>query len=180
MSANLQGFDATTVEPSAGFDPLPNGEYDFVIIDSEMKDTKAGDGQYLQLTLECCSEPYKGRLVWDLLNLKNPNAKAAEIAQRTLSAVCRAVGVLKPSDSAELHGILFRAKVSIDKGNGGHEPSNRVKTYLPREAARQTSTAAQPAAQTTVVAQVLPAGPMPASTPAPAQPAATNVPPWKR
>ena len=46
--ANLQGFDANTVEPADDLDPIPDGKYIAVITDSEMKPTKAGTGNYLQ------------------------------------------------------------------------------------------------------------------------------------
>ena len=47
--ANLQGFDANQVEPSDDLEPIPDGKYVAVITDSEMKPTKAGTGNYLQL-----------------------------------------------------------------------------------------------------------------------------------
>ena len=48
--ANLQGFDANTVEPADDLEPIPAGKYVAVITDSEMKPTKSGIGSYLQLT----------------------------------------------------------------------------------------------------------------------------------
>ena len=50
--ANLNGFDATTVDPNVGFDPIPVGKYLAVVTDSVMKATKAGTGEYLELTFE--------------------------------------------------------------------------------------------------------------------------------
>ena len=50
--ANLSGFDANQVEPNTSFDPVPAGKYQAVITDTEMKPTKAGTGQYLELTFQ--------------------------------------------------------------------------------------------------------------------------------
>jgi len=39
--ANLNGFDANTVEPTTEFDPVPAGKYLAVVAASEMKPTKS-------------------------------------------------------------------------------------------------------------------------------------------
>jgi Protein of unknown function (DUF669) len=151
--ASLQGFDARTVEPAKAFDPLPAGKYLAAIIDSEMKPTRAGTGEYLQLTFEVLEGPHKGRRVWSRLNLVNPNAQAVKIGQAELSAVCRAVGVLAPSDSTDLHNLPLVIQVKCTKRKDTGEISNEVGGYLPREAQA------------------------PAQVPAPA---VNGVPPWKR
>ena len=48
---------------------------------------------------------FKGRNLWARLNLDNPNEIAVKIARAELSALCRAVGVLEPKDSVELHNL---------------------------------------------------------------------------
>ncbi|MGD9126460.1 MAG: DUF669 domain-containing protein, partial [Planctomycetia bacterium] len=65
--ANLNGFDANQVDPSTSFDPIPAGKYVAVITESEMKDTKSGVGQYLQLTFDIIDGKYKGRKLWSRL-----------------------------------------------------------------------------------------------------------------
>ena len=62
--ANLQGFDARTVEPSADFEAIPAGKYLAIITDSGMKETKAGTGNYLELTLQIIEGEFKGRNLW--------------------------------------------------------------------------------------------------------------------
>lgn len=61
--ANLNGFDARPSGPGRGFDPIPAGKYLAVITETEMKDTKKGGGQYLQLTFQIIDGPFKGRYV---------------------------------------------------------------------------------------------------------------------
>lgn len=123
-----QEFDAEQVAPGGSFDPLPNGKYVAAIVESEWQKTKAGTGHMLRLTLEVLEGEYKGRKFWDNLNLDNPNAQAVEIAQRTLSAICHACGVLRVKDSSELHNIPMLVKVKVTQ-DGEYEPRNEVKGY---------------------------------------------------
>jgi hypothetical protein len=132
--ANLNGFDANQVEPASSFDPIPAGKYLAAITESEMKPTKAGTGHYLQLTFQVLDGPHKGRLLWARLNLDNPNAQAVEIAQAELSAICRAVGVMAPRDSAELHNLPLVIAVRCKKRTDTGEISNELNGYFKKEA----------------------------------------------
>jgi len=127
--ANLQGFDANTVEPANDMEPIPDGKYVAVITDSEMKPTKAGTGSYLQLTFTIVEGDQKNRLLWVRLNLDNPNATAVDIARRELSSICRAVGVLTPSDSTDLHNLPCTITVKLKRRNDTGELQNEVKGY---------------------------------------------------
>jgi hypothetical protein len=144
--ANLQGFDARTVEPSTDFEAIPAGKYVAIIADSEMKQTKSGTGSYLELTFQIVEGEFKGRNLWARLNLDNPNAVAVKIAQGELSAICRAIGVMAPNDSCELHNLPLVITVKCKKREDTGEITNEVKGYAKKEA-----TAGQPpqaAAQT--------------------------------
>ena len=85
-------FDATSIEPAKAFEVLPPGQYPAQIVDSETRVTKDGNGQYLWLEIDMLDGPYKGRKLFDRLNLINANPTTVEIAQRTLSAICHATG----------------------------------------------------------------------------------------
>ena len=122
-------FDSNDVEPTGNFEPLPLGEFLVVISASEMKPTKNGEGQYLQLTYDLIDGEYKGRKVFDRLNLVNKNEQAQEIAQRSLSAICRCVGVLHPKNSEELHDKPMVIKLGIRPASGEYQASNIVKGY---------------------------------------------------
>ena len=64
---NLGGeFDANDVDPRQAFELLPVGWYTAMITGSEMKATKAGDGEYLNLTIQIVEGEYEGRLVWEI------------------------------------------------------------------------------------------------------------------
>lgn len=160
MAQFNETFDATNIEPREALDVLPAGKYPVAVTESEWQKTKKQDGTMLVLTMTVIDGPYKGRKVWDRLNLDNPNAQAMEIAQKTLSAICHATGVMKVSDSTQLHDIPLLATVRVSDGPNG--PNNEVKGYAKLDGA-------QP------IASTAPAAARPAT--APSGPA---TPPWKK
>ena len=131
--ADLRGFDANQVEPTTTFDPIPAGKYVAVITDSEYKPTKAGTGSYLQLTFQIVEGEFNGRFLWARLNLQNPNLTAVKMAQADLSAICRAVGVLAPNDSAELHNLPLVIDVRCKKRQDTGEITNELRGYIRKE-----------------------------------------------
>lgn len=133
--ANLHGFNAHDVEPTTEFDPLPADKYLALITDSEMKPTKSGSGSYLQLTFEILDGPHKGRHLWARLNLDNPNETAVKIARAELSSICRAVGVMQPKDSVELHDLPLIIAVKCKKRRDTDEIDNVIAKYERKEAA---------------------------------------------
>ena len=132
--ANLNGFNAHEVEPNASFEPIPAGKYLAAITESEMKPTKNGSGSYLQMTFTILEGEYKNRILWARLNLNNSNAMAVKIARGELSAICRAVGVMQPRDSVELHNIPLVIQVKCKKRQDNDELTNEIKGYEPKSA----------------------------------------------
>ena len=130
--ARINDFNAHDVDPNFGFEAIPAGDYLAAITGSEMKPTKAGTGAYLELTFQILEGEYQGRLVWSRLNLDNPNAQAVQIARAELSAICRAVGVMTPQDSSELHDLPLVIKVRCRKREDNGELTNEIKGYASR------------------------------------------------
>ncbi|MBC8355767.1 MAG: DUF669 domain-containing protein [Planctomycetes bacterium] len=133
--ASLSGFNANDVEPTSDFDPVPAGKYLAVITESEVKDNKLGTGSYLQFTFQVIEGEFKSRFLWARLNLNNPNATAVKIARAELSAICRAVGVMAPNDSAELHDLPLVISVKCKKREDTGEITNEIKGYHKKDAA---------------------------------------------
>jgi len=127
--ADLTGFDASKIEPGGG--AIPKGDYQVVIIESDKVPTKAGTGHLLKLKLQIVEGEHKGRTLTDRLNLWNPNEVASRIAQGTLSAICRAVNVLTPQGSEQLHHKQLTAVVEVRQLDEG--VANEVKGYKPRQ-----------------------------------------------
>ena len=156
--AMLNNFDANQVDPSVALDPLPAGKYLAVVSESELKPTKTGGGKYLQLTFQIIDGEFKGRLVWARLNLENKSEMTVKIARGELSAICRAIGVMQPKDSVELHNVPLEINVGLKKRDDNGEFTNVIKGYAKKGGNAAATAAPRPAA-----------GAGPGSTP-----------PWKR
>lgn len=131
--ANLNGFNAHEVDPSVGFDPIPAGKYLAIISGSQMKPTKSGAGNYLELTFQILEGEFKGRLLWARLNLDNPKAETVKFARAELAAICRAVGVMAPRDSVELHNLPLVITVAHQKRKDTDEITNVIKGYAKKD-----------------------------------------------
>lgn len=144
--ANLgMRFNANEVEPNAPMDVLPPGKYVAEIVRSDVKNTKnyEQDGsQFLELELVILApEQLANRRVWDRINFANPNQQTVQIAQRTLSAISRAVGVMDWEDSELLHNIPMQITViqtpdqrtkSLPSGHPDKLPNqNAIRGYEP-------------------------------------------------
>ena len=117
MAQLLQAFNAQQYDPTQGAGQLPVGKHPVKIIDSEVKANKAGDGGYLQLTLQIIDGPQTGATGPYRLNLYHQNQQTVEIAHKQLSAICHVIGVFNIQDSQQLHNVPFVAEVGFQKGD---------------------------------------------------------------
>lgn len=171
--AYIGNFDANTVEPSDR-SALPNGDYTAMITASEWKDSKIGV-QYLALTLQVVDGHHKGRFLWDNLNLNHPKREVQDIAQRTLSAICRATGHMAISDSEELHNIPVVVRVAYIEAKDGFDDKNQIKQWKPAGSATAPPVTAAPAPKSPPPATAKAVPPVPRHAPkAPPKPAATS------
>ena len=131
---SLNGFNAHEIDPNPGFEPVPAGRYLAVIVDSKTKATKNGAGEYLELAFEIVDGQFKGRKVWERLTIKHTNEMTVRIAKGNLSAVCRAVSVMQPRDSVELHNIPLTIVVGLKKREDTGDMTNVVKAFEKRDA----------------------------------------------
>lgn len=163
--ANLAGFDASQQGEMLNFATMPAQKKVLVMMTaSEMKPTKKGTGSFLLCEFTILADgQYKGRKVWTRLNLSNPNKQAEDIAQRELGAICKAVGIIKPNDSADLHSKPILIDFSVEKGENGQD-QNKIDAYYPAAAGASFTAPAAPTQQ-----------PGPATAPA-----APATPPWMR
>ena len=101
------------------------------IVESEMRVTSNGMGQFLWLMMDILEGPHKGRKVFDQLNLVNQNPTTVEIAQRALSAICHATGKLQVADSADLHLIPITIQVTLKPPKNGYGERNAIRYLVP-------------------------------------------------
>lgn len=175
-------FNAATVAPSSSFDPIPAGWYNVQATDSSISPTKNQTGMILKITWDVLDGPFKGRKVFDRINVQNANPTAEKIGQEQLSAICHATGVIQLQDTLQLHSKPISIKVSVRKSDGQFDDSNEVKGYkaLTAGAAPAAGGFGFGAGQASFAGQV--AQPAAAAAPAAAAPAAGQAatPPWQK
>jgi hypothetical protein len=130
---------------NGNFEPLPAGWYSATISQSELKDTKAGNGQYIKLRYDITGPSHQGRVVFGNLNIKNPNPKAEEIGRAQLGDIMRAIGLAKVTDTDQLIGgeIVIKLEIKQDETYGA---SNEVKGFKSASGSPAPAAAVIPAA----------------------------------
>ena len=152
MSGNLAGFNANEVQPNEGFSAVPAGDYQVIILKSELKKTKAGTGTGFNIEMQILNGPHQNRKLFTWINWTNPNPKAQQIGRGDVSAICRAVDTPNPNDFSELHNKPLTAVVKC-KRDGDGNITNEVKGFKPRNAQPNQQ---QPAQTATAAPQVSP------------------------
>ena len=122
-------FDANNYEPSTGFEPIPAGYYSAHMTNSDKREAKTGGGWYLWFEFEIREGKYANRKVWTNLNLGNNNADAVRIANAQFSALCRAVGKMRVTDTAELHMLPVEIKVMVRLETEQYPASNEIRGF---------------------------------------------------
>ncbi len=125
------GFVPDSSDLWTGFEALPAGEYKVQIIDSDLVETKAGDGQYIKLVYEVIGDArYNGRKVFDNLNIVNPSVDAVRIGKQKLNTICALVGLKTIKDTAQLHGKTMTILVAVGKNKMTGDDTNVIKKYM--------------------------------------------------
>lgn len=181
-------FDVTNIEPYVGGGaPLPSGTYPMQIVGMEVKaNNDASTGHNLKLECLIFEGELKGRKYYENLNLWHTGSSAAvEIANKQLSSIGHAVGVLAGADLTVLAFKPMMVEIELtdaqaDKINPntgetikGRGPQNRVVRRDPYQA-QATQVPGQVAAQVAPAAAA--AGQAPAFNPAAQQVAAQAAP----
>jgi len=113
MGADLTGYRTSETPEYTAPPPMPAGVYPVIMVASEMKATKHGDGQLLELRFQVCEGVHQGRLLWDRLNWNNPNEDTVRRGRGTLTTICNRLGVVDPKDTAELHDRPLQVQVAL-------------------------------------------------------------------
>ena len=120
---------------------LPDGEYDFEVVETWDKPSKAGNAMYT-LKLHIFSEDGGTQIVTDYIAL---GSNFGERKLRHAADACRLIDVyeignLKPSD---FQGKTGRVQIKIQEGNNEFpNPKNAVKDYVKRPKAETEETGA--------------------------------------
>jgi hypothetical protein len=130
------------------FTPIPAGDVNAKIIESDIVPTKAAKeaidsgavteevamaeiGSRLNFKFEVIDGDHKGRTFFVGLNITNKNPKAVEISQKELATICRACNKVTVGDTSDLHGIPMLITLKVTEGDANYGPKNEATMYKP-------------------------------------------------
>lgn len=114
------------------FKPLPAGLYGAKVIKEEIKDTKAGNGSYLSLTLSLLGgKGVKGRRVFEIHMLEHPKPTVVNIGRQSLKDLSTALGLDfdEVVDTSIFLDKVVGVELSVEE-NEEYGDKNRVKKYV--------------------------------------------------
>ena len=166
-----QGFDLNSLpEGNSEFLAIEAGQYTASITQRELRDTRAGTGQYISVRFDITGPTNAGRVLHVNINIRNPNPDAERIGQQQLGELMRAIGIGRLTDTSQLIGHSCVIRVTKKQTNGKYADSQGYENEVRGFKALSGSPAPQPQAA---------AAPQQASTqPQPA--AAGATPPWQK
>jgi hypothetical protein len=161
------------------YELMPAGFYVAQVTESEITPLKSGLGQALKLTFEVLQDGFRNRKVWARLNIRHSGSPEAErIANEQLRELCEAIGVVRMTDTVELHNkpVSIRVKIREDK-SGQYEAQNEVIGFKAAAGGAGHGHAIPPSSPRSFPAPAANTAPSAASA---AAPAAGNSPPWAK
>lgn len=162
-------------EVSTGYDPLPDGDYDLLVVEATAKVSQSGKTMFA-VKAQVQNGAHAKRLVWDNLVVTPDNNAALGMFFRKMYALGlgREFFATNPSNAQieqAIRGRSFRAQVTSRTWQG--QKKNEIKQYYPSATTPGAATAAAPAP---APAPAPAAAPAPAPAPAPAAAAVAEAP----
>lgn len=130
-------FDTPKEQSDNDFGPLPPGQYYAMVIDTDVKNTKKGDGKYVSVAFQITSGKHKGQRVFTNFNIENPNEKAVKIGRAQFKSFLASCGVTDPLHTEvdyqrKINNKMLMLDVIIETGKDGVN-RNRVKKFSSKE-----------------------------------------------
>ena len=131
MARMKKKFKTKGKKRMGSFEAIPLNIYPAIIKQSDIKTTKAKDGEYIRLTFTITKGDFKGRKIWNNYNINNPTIEAVEIAYKELASLCDALDIDGFIDTKDFHDIPLLVRVGIKEASGKFEAQNVIKEYIP-------------------------------------------------
>jgi hypothetical protein len=109
------------------------GDYIIEIIESDYVANARGNGMDAKFQCQVLGGAYAGRSFYINLNLEHENQQAQDIAQRDFALLRRAVGVMAPQSTLELHYIDFKVRIGVKPRQDTGVMENLVTQYVMRD-----------------------------------------------
>lgn len=152
---NMSDLNMNVEEEAKGMHdstPIPEGEYDVICTEASLDENKASKGSHVSATMQVIEGEHSGRMFWVNYNVQNENSVAERIGRSELAALCQAIGLTKPDDTADLLNKPFKVKLGFEKNkdlDANNKPmpptKNKVKAYMSSDAPSAPKEEAKPA-----------------------------------
>ena len=131
-------FDASNVSSGSDARIKAGEKYIFICVQAELKQTRAGDGSYINTRFEIADGPCKGKTIYGRYTYQNKSTKAVEIGHKQLAEYCVAIGKQKISDIVQLEGVAFIATVKEVESFYNGETKKNFEVEKPESCDEQT------------------------------------------
>ena len=122
------------IRTAVPFEPIPAGKYTVRGDATDLKPTKNGTGQYIEVEFVVLGPRFQGRKLFGRHNIVNNSAESMRIGRQQVKSLMVAGGMSQEqinrfNDTDQLLGLTVNARVEIDEGSGQYSPQNRIKGY---------------------------------------------------
>ena len=136
MISSVQTQDSTEKKTYA---PVPNGEYVVALNRVAEKQTKAGNGTYIDASFTIAEGDYTKRLLFHTFLINHTSDKAQSIGREQLDKFLKAVGVNGGFDSLGNDSMALESLVGKEllvntaiEANPGYKDRNKIKKFMRR------------------------------------------------
>lgn len=118
----MLNLDLTDVKEQS-FGLLPDGIYTIMVDEAEVKQTKSGDGEYINCKFKVIAGEYEGRFLFKMFNIKNANPKAVEIGLGEIKSFMRCANCkdFNLKNAIDLIGLKCNATVKTRSDSYGYK-----------------------------------------------------------
>jgi len=149
------GINWDEVPEDRSYTPIPDGDYFVEITSAERDDNQMEGTSTLKLEYTIIDQsPFNGRTVRSNHSLYHPDASRVEIGMATLQNVCRAIGLMRPTDDQQFLGGQCFVRLVASTGKNGKTYTN-IKVWWsvdsqapPQKGGAMKAPAARPTAPT--------------------------------
>lgn len=124
----MLNLDLSNAKESS-FGIIPQGEYNIVVDEAEIKETKSGTGEYINCKLKITDGEYEGKFLFTMFNIKNQNQKAVEIGLGQLKTFMGCAGLDK-TILKNAHDLLGAKAVAVVKHKTDDYGEKAVVSYF--------------------------------------------------
>lgn len=114
------------------YDLIPEGWYTVKITQADVKPTKSGTGDKIDVRYDIMGPTQQGRVIFGSVNIRNQSAQAEQIGRQQLGEIMRAIGLERIENTDQMIGGELQLKIKIkqpserDKAAGYDQPKNDI------------------------------------------------------